>query len=182
MTVETLNPASAVNPKKDPDWTFTCFIPGKPMAKGSLRSRRGFLVDTDAVMAWVNKVVGHAIRDRMQRGALGDKSFPYEAPIELRGLFVFPRPHSQPIGPPITCSGPYAVGDLDKLVRAAGDALAVGKRNAKTIKAGVVKDDALFTEFTARKAFSDEGPDLQLGAYLKLLSAPEEPVDLAYYV
>jgi Holliday junction resolvase RusA-like endonuclease len=196
MTTEVLPPVHA-NPKRDPDWTFTSFIPGKPMAKGSPQPktiRRGgqpftFMVDRPDVMAWVAKVAGIATRDRMQRQAQGDKSFPYEAPIELRCLFVYPRPATQPTGPPIIHTGKYAVGDLDKLVRAIGDALtsgAVNVRNgnerSKTAKAAVIIDDSRITKIWTRKAFSDEGYGLEPGVYIKLLHAPEETIDMSFYV
>lgn len=165
------------------------------MAKGSPQPktiRQGgrpitFMVDRPEVMAWVAKVAGIATRDRMQRQARGDLSFPYAAPIEIQCLFVFLRPHTQPTGPPIIHAGKYAVGDLDKLVRAIGDALTFGtvnvrngKERSKTAKAGVIVDDSLITKSTARKAFSDErglpmtGTDLpEPGCYLKLSAADD---------
>src|SRR5215203_1219120 len=89
-------PSPTIDPRRDPGWTFNCFVPGKPMPKGSPQPRTlrqgsksiTFMVDRPEVMAWVAKVAGIATRDRVRRVAAGDKSFPYEAPVELQCLFV----------------------------------------------------------------------------------------------
>ena len=185
--------------RRDPDWSFTCHVPGHAMPKGSPAAKAlkhgpryiGVIVEREEVNAWVAKVAGIATRDRMRLVAQGDRSFPYEAPVELRALFVFPRPHTQPEGPPIVCQGAYAVGDLDKLVRAIGDALPSGQVSAgpggrtKVPKAAVIKDDSLITSILTRKAFSDQTrrrQKLEPGVYFKLAAASGNPVDLGYYV
>jgi hypothetical protein len=165
-----LGSTKILDPRLDPSFTFTCFVPGKPMAKGSTET--GFMkrngrtvqvkVDREPVRDWVAAVAAAAILERQLPRAKGDDPFPYEGPVTLKALFVFPRPPSQPVGPPVTCKGLYAVGDLDKLVRAIGDALppgsvSVGKSGSrKAPLAGVILDDRLITEISARKAFVDE--------------------------
>jgi Holliday junction resolvase RusA-like endonuclease len=181
-----------VDPKRDPAFTFDCFVPGRPMAKGSPqpKTRRGhtIMIDRPAVMQWVATVAAHAYLQRHRRENVGDKSFPYEAPLELKALFVFPRPRSgmMTVGLPIICVGPNAVGDLDKLVRAVGDALSPGTvtiDHQKLAKAAVIEDDRLITDFgKVLKRFTDQVPGSQPGCYLKVCRASEESVDLSEFV
>jgi Holliday junction resolvase RusA-like endonuclease len=173
---------TSVDPKRDPAWRFDCHVPGHPMPKGSpqpmtIRRKDGrtftIMKDRREVMAWVAKIAAVATRDRMRR--LDRQSFPYEAPVALECIFVFNRPPTQPHGPPVVHSGKYAVGDLDKLIRALGDALTPGLVDLKfgreqTPKASVIKDDSQITKILAQKAFSDE-VNLELGVHFVLTSA-----------
>lgn len=166
------------NPRLATDWQFSIHIPGWPRAKGSQETRYyrkngrtvAQLVEKDIVLRWVATASAYAMQERMKRQAHGDRTFPYEGPVKLTCTFVYERPATQPTGPPITKSGVYAVGDLDKLLRAVGDALAQGTftlNREKIAKAGVLYDDCLITQIVARKAFCDE-VGMLAGAHLIL--------------
>src|SRR5215204_1216965 len=93
-------PAPTIDPRRDPGWTFAFFVPGHPMPKGSPETRtlkqggrRVTVVrDKTTVMAWVAKAAGIAMRDRMRLQAKGNKSFPFEAEVELSAVFTYLRP------------------------------------------------------------------------------------------
>jgi hypothetical protein len=204
FTLVTVTQMQVVNPRRDPSWSFSFFVPGHSMPKGSLEckdlrvggKRMHITVDREAVREWMKEVAVAALKVKHQRIARGDNSFPYDAPMTLWPLFVFRRPYTIPEGPPVQSSGrptadgtPTAFGDTDKLVRVIGDALepgviSLGKSGrTKAHKAAVIRNDCLITEMEKpRKAFEDEGVGLQWGAYLKLTRASEEPVNLRLYV
>jgi hypothetical protein len=173
------------------------------MPKGSTESKplrlgnRTRWVDVDRleVREWMSQVAKCALIERQRRVARGDTSFPYEAPMMLQAWFVFDRPRTQPVGPPITSGGrttkegiKAAFGDLDKLVRAIPDALESGQISTgkdgrtKVPKAAVIKNDSLITQIVCRKAFRDEAGMRPAGCYFTLLRASEDPVDLGPFV
>lgn len=204
MTAEVL--PALLNPKQHPDWTFSFFVPGHPMPKGSPITRTVFIAgrrrtqvrDKIEVMAWVAKAAGIAKQKRMRLEAQGNKSFPYLGAVSLSAVFTFQRPRTQPPPAlPIISSGPKtkegirsAVGDLDKLVRAVGDALGFGdfsvddNGKARASRAGVLKDDNLITDFEhgPYKRFVDQVPGSEPGCYLKLAPARTININLALFV
>jgi len=192
--------------RRAPGWSFTFFVPGHPMPKGSPEpktlvvggKRYTKVRDKTEVMAWVAKAAGIARQVKQRRIVQGDASFPYEAPVALSALFVYRRPRTQPTGPPIVSGGRVtkegvrsAVGDLDKLVRAIGDALGLGTFSVddhgkiRASRAGVIKDDRLITDFGdgPYKRFVDQvRPTPQPGCYVTLRPYDEEPIDLGRFV
>jgi Holliday junction resolvase RusA-like endonuclease len=141
------------------------------------------VADTPKALRWMAEVAAYAVQERRRLEARGERSFPYEAPLHLEVLFVYPRPLTGSLvtGPPVVCTGPNAVGDLDKLVRSVGDALPPGEiyleeSRMRVAKAGVIKDDSQITKISARKAFSDEVGGRSPGCYLWLRHADRNPV------
>jgi hypothetical protein len=178
-------PASATNPRTDPAWTFDIYIPGKSLPKGSQVRKGRFLGDPDHILEWVAICAAHAIKERNIRRASGDTSFPYEERVKLWPLFVFDRPKRGTTDSP-TSSNKY--GDLDKLIRSVGDALAPGQfylksRSGYVSKAAVMADDSLITRMgEPAKVFSDETiQHLPAGAYLHLERAPDNKIDGELY-
>lgn len=188
---------------KDPDWTFTVFVPGHCMPKGSPEAhtrkfgntRKIVIIDKTEVRLWMAAVAAHALQVRNARVARGERSFPYNAPMKLWSAFIFERPRTQPEGPPIVASGgttkegvKAAIGDLDKLIRAIPDALIPGRISLDdhgkhwAPKASVIRDDCLITRMGEPvKAFRDEAGGVPAGAYFKLTRAPEDPIDMSLY-
>lgn len=114
------------------------FVPGPPAAQGSMKKVGEHVMHNSPqkLMYWRNLVFGKAV-DAM--AALEYERF--EGPVAVVAQFAFERPKSvkeakrpYPIVPP----------DLDKLVRAIGDAL----------NGVVVKDDAQIVEWKAEKAYA----------------------------
>lgn len=154
--------------------------------------------DKTEVMAWVAKAAGIARQEKQRLIARGDLSFPYEAPVALSALFAYRRPRTQPAGPPIVSGGRVtkegvrsAIGDLDKLVRAIGDALGLGTFSVddhgkiRASRAGVIKDDRLITDFGdgPYKRFVDQvRPIAQPGCYVTLRTYDDQPIDLGLFV
>ena len=193
MTAEVL---PAIDPKRDPAFTFSCYIPGRPLSKGSPQPktrRRGnvsrtIVADTPKTLRWMAEIAAYAVQERRRLEARGERSFPYEAPLHLKALFVYPRPLTGSLvtGPPVVCSGPNAVGDLDKLVRAVGDALPPGEiyledLRMRVAKAAVIKDDSKITRISAQKAFSDEVDGLAPGCYLELRHAEWDAAERRFH-
>lgn len=189
-------PASAVDPKTDPNWQFAIYVPGRSRSKGSQEKRyRRYgnktvvhLVEREATNQWVAKCAGFAMQERMRRQARGDRSFPYEERMKLWSLFVYDRPKSSSTPSP---TGKTVYGDLEKLIRSVADALCPGTFVCKwpdgteevVAKAEVIADDSLITRFgEPAKAFSDETEqNLPAGAYLLLTRAPDDKIDGSLY-
>lgn len=121
------------------DWVATIWVPGIPQAKGnhraSVRGGRAHLYDANrGLKAWEQTV-----RLTAAEAHLGAQ---WTEPVELELRFVLPRPRTVRRLLPTKRSG----GDLDKLVRAVGDALA-----------GVVYvDDSQIVRLLAQKRYADE--------------------------
>jgi len=119
--------------------SFTAY--GVPAPQGSTRAYtpRGWkhpviTADSKRTKPWRQAVID-ASRDEMAGRA------PLEGPVELRVMFYLPRPKSAPK----RITEPAKLPDLDKLVRALGDALT---------SAGAWRDDAQVISTLARKAFA----------------------------
>lgn len=122
-------------------------VKGTPGAQGSKRHvGRGVMVESSKKVApWRSDVRDAAI------AAMGDTWQPLTGPVVIGVTFYFLRPKSHygtgrnaaTLKPsaPITVTS-RAHGDLDKLVRSTLDAL---------VSAGVLRDDSLVVDLTARK-------------------------------
>lgn len=126
------------------DWELEVFVPGKPAAQGSKRHVGGgrMIEQSKAVAPWRERVAYLAMQARGSAVPL-EREFP----VRLVLNFVMPRPTSAP-----KRSTPPAIRqpDLDKCIRAVGDALT-----------GVVwVDDAQVVAINACKRLAniDEGP------------------------
>ena len=189
-------PASAVNPRTNPDWQFAVYIPGRCRAKGSQEKeywRRGNktvinLVERPNVQQWVAICAAYAIQERRRLEAQGDRSFPYEERLKLWSLFVYDRPKSSSTPSPTPAK---VYGDIEKLVRSVADALCPGEfywkqptgKMIKVAKAAVIADDSLITRLgEPAKVFRDETvQNLPAGAYLLLTRAPDNKIDGSLY-
>lgn len=125
-------------------------VQGIPGAQGSKRHvGRGIMVESSKKVApWRTDVRDAAI------AAMGDDWRPLTGPVTVDVTFYFLRPRShygtgrncdtlKPSAPTHPTS--RAHGDLDKLVRSTLDAL---------VSAGVLHDDSLVVDLTARKRWS----------------------------
>jgi len=132
--------------------SLSFFVPGKPAAQGSKRALGpGRMIEqSKAVKPWRERVAWFALEATIKQ-AKGDplaaSPIPRTTPVALYVEFVMPRPASTP-----KRSTPPAIRqpDLDKCVRAIGDALT-----------GIAwVDDAQVTSLTAYKRLAelDEGP------------------------
>jgi crossover junction endodeoxyribonuclease RusA len=123
------------------------FVPGVPVAQGSKRHvGRGILVESAKQLGpWREAVINAALNVLTQEVFFG--------PVRLQLVFRFPRPKThygtgrnaellKTSAPRFKTSAP----DLDKLVRAVGDALTM---------AGVLRDDALIASLVAVKIYDD---------------------------
>jgi len=114
---------------------------GVPIPQGSTKA---FLPK-----GWKRPIVTHdSAKTKPWRQAIVDASreqmagrAPFEGPVWLRVMFFLPRPKSAPK----RIVEPAKLPDLDKLVRAVGDALTA---------AGVWRDDGQVIATSARKAFA----------------------------
>lgn len=138
----------------EPRWlTFT--VRGVPVTQGAVRSlgagRPSVHANADRLKPW-RLAVQHAAERAMRQ----HESDRFLGPVELRLLFGFDRPRGHyrtgKHGHLLRDTAPLypatrAVGDLDKLVRACGDALEA---------AGAVKDDAQIVRLLAQKVWCGE--------------------------
>ncbi len=123
-------------------------VPGVPAPQGSLRSlgtgRPAVHSNAATLLPWRASVVAY-IRQAMERGG----AWPIDGPVALDVTFHLPRPKSAPRWR----LWPDKKPDLDKLVRAAGDALT---------QSGAIYDDAQVVILTATKTYSAPGMTLHL--------------------
>ena len=137
---------------------------GVPRPEGStaFKGMRGgkpiILHDDPQLPAWRN-TVGYAARR-----AMAGKP-PWEGPIRLELVFVVQRPQKMPTGR----LAPVVKPDLDKLVRAIGDAL----------NRIVYSDDAQVTELTARKRYPVDGRE-QCGVIVHAMPLGPQQVALPF--
>lgn len=123
-------------------------VPGEPAPQGSkTRTRWGVREDNPNTKPWRNAVAGYALEAMSGRALIGD-------PVRLEVAFTFARPKGHygtgrnagtlKASAPVHCD---KAPDLDKLLRAVGDALT-----------GVVLvDDARIVEVHARKTYGTPG-------------------------
>jgi hypothetical protein len=174
---------------------FSLFVPAlsynggwaKCYSKGHLGpNRRGKYADTDEVYAWVNRITSYAMAKRAKLQLAGTQ-FPHRGPVQCAALFVFNRPHTQREGPPIIHASDYAVGDVDGLQKALGDAIIHESKNARYPKAGIIQDDRLIVRWLdPQKAFIDQ-VDWQdqkpgAGVWFRVEEYDDEPINIGRYV
>jgi Holliday junction resolvase RusA-like endonuclease len=110
-------------------------ITGDPASQGSHAIMNGRIVQVNSKKhkAWRTAIVNEVI------ATLPADWEPIDGPCELIVNFYMPKPAS------VKRSAPSVAPDLDKLVRAVGDALAI---------AGVYTDDSRITRISARKLYA----------------------------
>jgi crossover junction endodeoxyribonuclease RusA len=117
------------------------YVPGKPVPQGSKNaySRGGKIVLVEAskdLPAWRKKVA-----DKLEAEYTGLDAM--TGPLMLRLIFLLPKAKSNKTDYPIYKS------DLDKLVRAIGDAATAS---------GVIEDDGQFIHIEAMKFWAEDSP------------------------
>lgn len=114
------------------------FVPGVPQPQGSknayLRGGRCVLVEANK-----NLPVWRAYVQEMLEQANGSCE-PMTGPISLTAIFFMPKPRT------VKRRLPTVAPDLDKLVRAIGDACT---------KSGIIEDDSQICEIVAHKVYED---------------------------
>jgi Holliday junction resolvase RusA-like endonuclease len=110
-------------------------VSGDPASQGSHAIMQGRIVQVNSKKhkAWRTAIVNEVI------ATLPADWEPIDGPCELIVMFYMPKPAS------VKRSAPSVAPDLDKLVRAVGDALAI---------AGVYTDDSRITRISARKLYA----------------------------
>lgn len=123
-------------------------VPGVPAPQGSLRSlgtgRPSVHSNAATLLPWRAAVIAH-VRQVMQTGG----EWPVEGPVQAEATFFLPRPKSAPAWR----IWPDKKPDLDKLQRAAGDALE---------QAGALRSDAQIVLWKSSKQYGPPGMDLRL--------------------
>ena len=114
---------------------FTISVVGDPASQGSHAIMNGRIVQVNSKKhkAWRTAIVSSCI-DNLPEGWE-----PLDEPVELIVNFYMLKPSS------VKRSLPSVAPDLDKLVRAVGDALAIG---------GVYTDDSRIVRISARKVYA----------------------------
>ena len=110
-------------------------VSGDPASQGSHAIMQGRIVQVNSKKhkAWRTAIVNEVI------ATLPADWEPIDGPCELIVMFYLPKPAT------VKRSAPSVAPDLDKLVRAVGDALAI---------AGVYTDDSRITRISARKLYA----------------------------
>lgn len=124
----------------------TFLVEGTPIPKGSMRGyKRGKHVvitnDNAETRPWEAAVAWHAA---MARNQLGGRA---EGPVRVSLIFAFDKPKTAPKKLSVKITKP----DVDKLARAILDGLTKG---------GLIRDDALVVELSARKCFTGQHHNL----------------------
>lgn len=126
--------------------SFSFFVPGEPVTEGSTKaftSGQRVVVTHDRgpeLAAWRTRVKRAAQKAAREAGWEPR----YDGPVTVTAVFFLPRPKS--------AKGrllPHVKPDLDKLIRAVGDALAPYKQD------GVLKDDSRIVTWRASKDYDD---------------------------
>ena len=114
---------------------FTISVVGDPASQGSHAIMNGRIVQVNSKKhkAWRTAIVSTCIEN------LPEGWEPLDEPVELIVNFYMLKPSS------VKRSLPSVAPDLDKLVRAVGDALAIG---------GVYTDDSRIVRISARKVYA----------------------------
>jgi Holliday junction resolvase RusA-like endonuclease len=116
------------------------FVPGVAQPQGSknayLRGKRCVLVEANKNLpVWRASVIDH-----LERANAGCE--PMKGAISMTVIFFMPKPKS------VTRALPSVKPDLDKLIRAIGDA---------ATQSGVIDDDSQICEIVAHKVYEAEG-------------------------
>lgn len=119
--------------------SVTLTVPGVPATQGSKRHvGGGRLIEMDKKLPAWRAAVAYAAVGHRARGWE-----PLDGPLSVQAVFYLARPKRPKFDQPAT------PGDLDKYLRALGDALT---------QAGVIVDDARIVHWDARKAYAAESP------------------------
>lgn len=115
------------------------FVPGKPIPQGS---KNGFIRGGRVVLVEANKALPawrKAVSEKLEAANVSCE--PMQGAVELRCYFLMPKAKSNKSEYPTVRNG-----DLDKLLRAIGDA---------ATDAGVIEDDAQICKIVAYKLWAD---------------------------
>ena len=148
--------------------SFSFFVPGEPITEGSTRaftSGQRVVVTHDRgpeLDQWRLKVA-HAAQAAAQDAGWEPR---YDGPVAVTAAFFLPRPKSAK-----KRLVPHVKPDLDKLIRAVGDALAPYKQ------LGVLKDDSRIVTWRATKDYDDA---YKSGALIYVSRVDEEGLSATY--
>ena len=148
--------------------SFSFFVPGEPITEGSTRaftSGQRVVVTHDRgpeLDQWRLKVA-HAAQAAAQDAGWEPR---YDGPVAVTAAFFLPRPKSAK-----KRLVPHVKPDLDKLIRAVGDALAPYKQD------GVLKDDSRIVTWRATKDYDDA---YKSGALIYVSRVDEEGLSATY--
>ena len=148
--------------------SFSFFVPGEPITEGSVRtfaSGQRVVVTHDRgpeLDQWRLKVA-HAAQAAAQDAGWEPR---YDGPVAVTAAFFLPRPKSAK-----KRLVPHVKPDLDKLIRAVGDALAPYKQP------GVLKDDSRIVTWRATKDYDDA---YKSGALIYVSRVDEEGLSATY--
>lgn len=148
--------------------SFTFFVPGEPITEGSMRtfkSGQRVVVTHDRgpeLDAWRTRVK-RAAQEAAREAGWEPR---YDGPVAVTAVFLLPRPKS--------AKGrllPHVKPDLDKLIRAVGDALAPYKQP------GVLRDDSRIVAWRASK---DYAIPYKPGVFITVSRVDEEGLPVIY--
>lgn len=148
--------------------SFSFFVPGEPITEGSTRaftSGQRVVVTHDRgpeLDQWRLKVA-HAAQAAAQDAGWEPR---YDGPVAVTAAFFLPRPKSAK-----KRLVPHVKPDLDKLIRAVGDALAPYKQP------GVLRDDSRIVAWRASK---DYAIPYKPGVFITVSRVDEEGLPVIY--
>jgi crossover junction endodeoxyribonuclease RusA len=134
---------------------FTISVTGDPASQGSHAIMNGRIVQVNSKKhkAWRTAIVNTCIENLPEGWVALDE------PVELIVNFYMPKPKT--VDRPL----PSVAPDLDKLVRAVGDALAI---------AGVYTDDSRIVRISARKLYAQ---GIEPGATIEVRTVCDTPTE-----
>jgi crossover junction endodeoxyribonuclease RusA len=134
---------------------FTISVTGDPASQGSHAIMNGRIVQVNSKKhkAWRTAIVNTCIENLPEGWVALDE------PVELIVNFYMPKPKT--VDRPL----PSVAPDLDKLVRAVGDALAI---------AGVYADDSRIVRISARKLYAQ---GIEPGATIEVRTVCDTPTE-----
>ncbi len=148
--------------------SFSFFVPGEPITEGSTRaftSGQRVVVTHDRgpeLDAWRTRVK-RAAQEAAREAGWEPR---YDGPVAVAAAFFLPRPKSAK-----KRLVPHVKPDLDKLIRAVGDALAPYKQP------GVLKDDSRIVTWRATKDYADA---YKPGVLIYVSRVDEEGLSVTY--
>ena len=148
--------------------SFSFFVPGEPITEGSTRaftSGQRVVVTHDRgteLAAWRTRVK-RAAQDAAREAGWEPR---YDGPVVVDAVFMLRRPKSAK-----KRLMPHVKPDLDKLIRAVGDALAPYKQP------GVLKDDSRIVTWNASKHYAIP---YESGAFITVARVDEENLSATY--
>lgn len=148
--------------------SFSFFVPGEPITEGSTKaftSGQRVVVTHDRgpeLVAWRTRVKLAAQKASREAGWEPR----YDGPVAVTAVFLLPHPKSAK-----TRRWPHVKPDLDKLIRAVGDALAPYKQP------GVLRDDSRIVVWCASKEYAD---GYKPGVFITVSRVDEESLPVIY--